>query len=81
MSPQQESRHTALVNAGWHYDAAQDRYQAPGDTSPSGRWYNLAAAWLAHQAMQAAPPPAEPPGPGDARATKAADDPRRSKPQ
>ena len=59
----------------------ESRHQAPGDTSPAGRWYNLAAAWLAHQAMQAAPPPAEPPGPGDARATKAADDPRRSKPQ
>lgn len=75
-------RHTTLIAAGWTYDAAQDRYQAPGADPVRGTWHNQEAAWLHEQQRRA--PKAE----ADPRQTSTDDprraheaDPRRSKPQ
>lgn len=58
MSP---SPHATLTRAGWRYDPAQDRYQAPDSDPATGIWYNLAAALAAHRRAQpATPDPAAP---------------------
>jgi hypothetical protein len=48
-----KTRHEQLIAAGWRYDAAQQRYYAPGapqdGTAPS---YNEAAAWLHYEMDQ-----------------------------
>jgi hypothetical protein len=75
------TRHEDLVAAGWRYDAGQDRYAEPdAPTDGTERYYNLNAAWAAHQqaqserakeAAKASPP---------VRASRSVD-PRQSEPQ
>ena len=50
------TQHKQLLRAGWRYDAAQDRYAAPGSPSDgTEQWCNLAAAWQQQQARAAEP--------------------------
>ncbi len=50
----QASRHTILIRAGWHYDATQDRYSAPGaPQNGTAPLYNLEAVWNAYMRSQA----------------------------
>ena len=60
------TQHDQLIAAGWTHDAARDAYQQP----ETGRWLDPRSAWGALQ-REGRP----------ARAEKAGDDPRRSKPQ
>ena len=72
-----QTRHEQLVAAGWRYDAAQDRYAAPGSPADgTARLYNLNAAWSAHETNLAHEKTGETP----ARGTRAAD-PRKQEPQ
>jgi hypothetical protein len=76
------TRHEDLVAAGWRYDAGQDRYAEPdAPTDGTERYYNLNAAWAAHQqalAEQAAEKTAKASPP--ARTSRSVD-PRQSEPQ
>lgn len=78
---QQQSRHEQLIRAGWRYDAAQDRYAAPGSpTDGTERWYNQAAAWAQQQALTSEADTAPTP-PDTAPPLHCQRDPRRQEPQ
>lgn len=62
-----DERHTQLTAAGWRYDAAQDRYQAPGADPQAGTWHNRDAAWLREQQRRAAAAETQPAGRGKKR--------------
>lgn len=48
-----QTRHEQLINAGWHYDSASDRYRAPGSPSDgTAKLHNLNAAWQEYQFAQ-----------------------------
>jgi len=64
-------RHEQLIAAGWIYNAASDRYRAPGSaTDGTARVYDIGAAWLAHSTGTTPMPPK----------SKAADAPKRTPP-
>lgn len=74
MKPQ--TRHEQLLEAGWHYDSATDRYRAPASADDgTAKQYNEAAAYqqLLSDRLNAANAATQPP-------TRAAD-PRRKEPE
>jgi hypothetical protein len=77
MSDNQKTQHEQLIAAGWRYDAATDRYSAPGAaTDGTARMYNVSAAWQAMQLDTAS----EPTGTTPPRGTRMAD-PRSKEPE
>lgn len=71
-----QTRHEQLLGAGWDYDAASDRYTAPGSaTDGTARLFGLDAAYLALMTDTAPLPPKAPPKADRVR------DPRQKEPE